>query len=155
MSTLYRLIGSLHTLTGLAGAISEFLRVMDSVRKSIATEAGLSANELRAMARIAEADGVTPKSLADDLELTTGAITAITNGLVARGLVHRVEQGHDRRSLLLHLTDDGHTLMEAAYTRLQRELGVAVAPLTKSDEAAIIRGLSTITESFREQESAG
>jgi DNA-binding MarR family transcriptional regulator len=146
---MYRLIGSLHTLSGLPGAISDFLRAMDSVRKALATEAGLSANELRAMSQIAETDGVTPKRLADDLELTTGAITAITNGLVARELVHRVQQGHDRRSLLLHLTDSGHAMMETVYERFQHELGAAAEPLDPADEAALIRSLSAMTAVLR------
>lgn len=118
---------------------------MDSVRKAVATEAGLSAGELRAMSRIAEADGVTPKHLAEDLELTTGAITAITNGLVAKALIIRVEQPHDRRSLLLQLTPEGHTVMEAAYTQFQSALAAAAKSLGSSQEADFVQGLTQVT----------
>ena len=146
---MYRLIGSVHTLTGLPGSIADFLRAMDSVRKSIATAAGLSANELRTMAGIAEEDGITPKQLATSLELTSGAITAITNSLVERGLVSRSAQAHDRRSLLLALTDTGHALMEATYERYQEALSSATSGLATSDEELLVRALSTLTASLR------
>lgn len=150
---MYRLIGSLHTLTGLPGAISEFLRAMDSVRKAVSVEAGLTANELRAMSRIAETDGVTPRSLADDLELTTGAITAITNGLVKRGLIRRIEQDHDRRSLLLHLTDSGHSVMEAAYKQFQAALTSAAAPLDDAQVRALVHALTAMTSQLQGDEN--
>lgn len=142
---MYRLIGSVHTLSGLPGAIADFLREMDSVRKAVATEAGLSAGELRAMSRIAELDGVTPKQLSDDLELTTGAITAITNGLVAKELITRVEQPHDRRSLLLQLTDSGHDLMDAAYRHFQASLADGAHALEEGQESALVDGLNRMT----------
>lgn len=110
---MYRLIGSTHTLSGLPGATADFLRALDSVRKSIADDAGLTANELRAMSQIAEADGMTPTELATNLELSNGAVTAISTALVARGLLSREEHPTDRRSLVLALTTGGHALMQA------------------------------------------
>ena len=148
---LYRLIGSVHTLTGLPGAVAEFLRAMDSVRKSVATNSGLSAGELRAMAQIAESAGVTPKQLADELELTTGAITAITNGLVKKELIVRVEQAHDRRSLLLQLTPKGHTVMDGAYKQFQTVLAVAEKKLKKDEAAKVVHGLTLMTDSIPPQ----
>ena len=146
---MYRLIGSVHTLAGLPGSIADFLRAMDSVRKSIGTAAGLSANELRTMAGIAEEHGITPKQLATNLELTPGAITAITNGLVERGLITRSAQAHDRRSLLLSLTDSGHELMEATYERFQAALASASSGLAGGDEELLVRALGTLTASLR------
>ena len=146
---MYRLIGSIHTLTGLPGAISEFLRAMDSVRKSVAVEASLSANELRAMALIAETDDATPKLLALELELTSGAITAITNGLVARGLIVRTEHANDRRSLLLRLTAEGHRVMEHAYEQFQDALALSAQPLPTELKANLVDGLTMMTAHFR------
>lgn len=142
---MYRLIGSVHTLSGLPGAIADFLRAMDSVRKAIAVESGLSAGELRVMSRIAEADGVTPKSVAVDLELSTGNITAITNGLVARGLIIRAEHPEDRRSLLLTLTPDGHAVMQSVYKHFQAELAHAISTMDKADEAVLLTILTHFT----------
>ena len=149
------MIGSQHSLSGLSGAVAEFIRAMDSVRKSIGTDVGLSANELRAMARVAESDGLTPKALAESLELTTGAVTAISTRLVARGLLVRVEQTHDRRSLLLHLTDAGHAVMERTYRQFQEALAAAAIPLENADQASLIRSLTTMTGELRNRPGSG
>lgn len=149
---MYRLIGSTHSLSGLPGATAEFLRALDSVRKSIADDAGLSGTELRAMAQIAEADGATPKQLAVALEVTTGAITAVTSGLVARGLLARQEHPSDRRSLVLSLTDSGHELMQRNYHRFQDAISAAASTLTDTTEAAVAKALNDLTAALRARE---
>ena len=146
---MYRLIGSTHSLTGLTGATAEFLRALDSVRKSIADNAALSGTELRAMAQIAESHEVTPKQLATALEVTTGAVTAITTGLVARGLVSRSEHPSDRRSLVLTLTESGHDLMEINYRRFQDAIAAAAHSLDHATEATVVAALTELTEALR------
>ena len=150
---MYRLIGSVHTLGGLPRATADFLRSMDSLRKTIATDAGLSASELRAMARIAESEGVTPKQLADDLEMTTGAITAITNGLFLRSLIVRQEQSHDRRSVLLRLTDSGHEVMESAYRQFQDAVTTSSASLSERGRDSLMRGLNAVATEVERSKS--
>ena len=150
---MYRLIGSTHSLTGLPGATAEFLRALDSVRKTLADDAGLSGSELRAMAQIAESNGITPKQLADTLEITTGAITAITSALVARDLVTRTAHPSDRRSLLLTLTDAGHALMERNYRQFQQAISGAAARLDTATEDAVVTALTELTAALRARET--
>lgn len=149
---MYRLIGSTHSLSGLPGATAEFLRALDSVRKSLADEGGLSGTELRAMAQIAEADGVTPKQLAVALEVTTGAISAVTSALVSRGLVSRKEHPSDRRSLVLSLTESGHELMQRNYRSFQDAISAAASTLTDTTEATVAKALNDLTAALRARE---
>lgn len=100
------------------------------------------------MARIAEAEGVTPKQLADDLEVTTGAITAITNSLVAKGLIVRLENPRDRRSLVMKLTDPGHSVMEVAYRQYQDALTETSQTLGPVEEAAFVQALTLLTSTI-------
>ncbi|TFD64325.1 MarR family winged helix-turn-helix transcriptional regulator [Cryobacterium ruanii] len=81
-----------------------FLRAMDHNRSRVAAEIGVSISELRALSRVAEAGSITPKLLAEALEMTTGAVTAISSHLVELNMLTRVPHPHDRRSLLLELT---------------------------------------------------
>ena len=81
-----------------------FLRAMDHNRSQVAAEIGVSSSELRALSRVAEAGSITPKLLAEALEMTTSAVTAISSHLVALNMLTRVPHPHDRRSLLLELT---------------------------------------------------
>jgi len=50
--------------------------------------------------------GVSVKDLAREVGVTSGAVTQLTDGLVAKGLMTRVENADDRRLLLLKLTPE-------------------------------------------------
>jgi DNA-binding MarR family transcriptional regulator len=103
--------GQSHTLDGFPAAAVEFVNVMQHNREMIGKDAGLSASELRALFRVAAEVSVTPKQLADYLDMTTAAITFISRRLVEAGLLHRVDHPNDRRSLYLELTPLAHEMM--------------------------------------------
>ncbi|MES2093285.1 MAG: MarR family transcriptional regulator [Actinomycetota bacterium] len=103
--------GPAHALDGFPAAAVEFVNVMQHNRERIAKDAGLSASELRALFRVAAEVSVTPKQLADYLDMTTAAITFISRRLVESGLLHRVDHPNDRRSLYLELTPLAHEMM--------------------------------------------
>ncbi len=146
----YRLIGDTHTLDGLTGAAQEFLRALDSIRKTLAADAGVSGTELRALSRVAEGRSVTPKAPAEFLEMSTPAVTSVTTALVGRGLLTRSEHPSDRRSLLLELTPEGHRSMEATYTAFQAAITGAAAGLDATQVAGLEEGLSAMAESLAE-----
>jgi DNA-binding MarR family transcriptional regulator len=77
---------------------------MEHNRNRVAAQNSLTCSELRALTWVAEAGSITPKVLAEAMEMTTGAVTAISNRLVALGMLTRLAHPHDRRSLLLMLT---------------------------------------------------
>jgi DNA-binding MarR family transcriptional regulator len=77
------------------------------MRRRFANVLGLSASEFRAVMRVGRAVDLTPKGLAQELEMTTGAVTAMIDRLEAAGLIARRPNPTDRRSLFLHLSPDG------------------------------------------------
>ncbi|MGV8858245.1 MarR family winged helix-turn-helix transcriptional regulator [Rhodoglobus sp.] len=105
-----------HALEGFPAAAVRFVRALERNREQIAIDNGLSASDLRALFWIAEHSNVTPKAVAEHMEMTTGAITAITNRLSDRGLLQRVAHPSDRRSNFLELTETGHVLMREIHT---------------------------------------
>ena len=124
----------------LFGIVREFERF----RASIAREHGVTVTELRALSRVAACQHVTPKQLAQQLELTTGAVTALTDRLVNAGLLTREPHPTDRRSLLLGPTDAGAKLMDDVIA--QYEQIVAQSTLDIEDEkleefAALLDGV--------------
>ena len=58
---MYEKFGAAHSLNGFPGAVVVFQRALDSNRHRIAKEAGVTASELRALSRVAEAGSITPK----------------------------------------------------------------------------------------------
>jgi DNA-binding MarR family transcriptional regulator len=113
-------------LEGLPASLAALLRALDALRRDIATEVELSATEVRAMARIAEGDGITPKQLVELLQSTSATVTFVTNALVEKGLVQRVPHPQDRRSLLLTTTEVGEKVADRMYNRFSEAIGRAV-----------------------------
>jgi DNA-binding MarR family transcriptional regulator len=103
--------GQSHTLAGFPAAAVEFVNVMQRNRERIGQDAGLSPSELRALFRVAAEVSITPKQLAGYLNMTTAAVTFISSRLVDSGLLHRVSNPNDRRSLYLELTPLAHRMM--------------------------------------------
>jgi len=141
----YRLIGSLHTLGGLPASIAEFLRALDSLRKSIASRAGLTVDELRVMAVIAETDRATSGGLGASLDLTETFVAQVAGGLSERGFIAAIPSKSERGRGAFELTERGHSTMEAAYRSFQGSLTAAARPLELSDELAMIRSITLMT----------
>lgn len=55
-------------------------------------------------------DGLTPSQLAQALRLDTSSITGILGRLEKKGLIDRVYSQEDRRSVSIHLRDEGKAL---------------------------------------------
>ncbi|OOB89198.1 MarR family winged helix-turn-helix transcriptional regulator [Rathayibacter sp. VKM Ac-2630] len=95
-------------------ALRHALRLLESaqrqLRSSIAAELGVGLSELTALETIVDLPGLTPKMLALELNLTTGAVTALLDRLASSGLVDRLPNPKDRRSVLLRLTEAGAAL---------------------------------------------
>ncbi|RKR72929.1 MarR family winged helix-turn-helix transcriptional regulator [Frondihabitans australicus] len=77
------------------------------LRTVFAASVGLSPLEFNALMHVGAVADLTPKALAAHLDITTGAVTAMTDRLVGAGLVEREPNPNDRRSLLLALTATG------------------------------------------------
>lgn len=144
---MYKKYGSAHTLDGFPAALLTAMRALDSNRHRIAKASGTTWSELRAIARVAEAGSITPKELAISLEMTTGAVTAISSRLVESGLLRRTDHPHDHRSLLLELTPRGDSLMKAVYV----ELEASIATSTAGIDAAELRACSEVLLAVSEQ----
>ena len=74
-------------------------------------------------------DGLTPSQLAQALRLDTSSITGVLSRLEKKGLIDRVYNQEDRRSVSIHLREEGETLwakvdqvIDAANTKITQGL---------------------------------
>ena len=118
----------------LAGAVSTLVQGVEHLRHRIAGSEGLSLTEFRAIARVGEFRQLTPKALAQSLELTNGAVTAVTDRLVASRLMERVPHPDDRRSVLLQLTPIGGHII----ARVSDVYRAAIADVTSTESIRMI-----------------
>ena len=105
------------------------------------------------------ADGSSASSaLAGRLAVSPPSVTAVVDGLVARGLVERQADAGDRRRLTLLLTPAGVTLLRAAETAVDARLGEVAEYLEDpSSAAAAIEALQQwnhALDAFREEKRA-
>ncbi|MFD7828640.1 MarR family winged helix-turn-helix transcriptional regulator [Kitasatospora sp. NPDC059803] len=77
-------------------------------RKTVAEALGMSFSRVRALRRLG-ADPITLRDLAERLGSDPPYTTVIVDDLVRRGLAERVTNPADRRSKLVHLTEEGQT----------------------------------------------
>lgn len=110
-------------------------------------EAGLTKEEWRVL--MALHDSVRSHGwLCQDLDVSTGAMTNRLDKLERRGLIRRAPDPHDRRGVLLELTDTGHSQLEEyveAGAGREREL---LDDLTRAEKRELNRLLSKLLASL-------
>ena len=72
-------------------------------------------------------DGLTPSQLAQALRLDTSSITGVLSRLEKKGLIDRVYNQEDRRSVSIHLRDEGNAL----WAQVDRVIDAANAKITQ------------------------
>jgi long-chain acyl-CoA synthetase len=118
------------TTTGAARAVA---RLAKQVEVAIAP-LDLSLPQYRVLALLG--DGSTASSvLARQLAVSPPTVTAVVDGLVARGLVERRPDPEDRRRLTLLLTRDGKRLLAAADAAAEVRLDEIAAHLDEPPDA--------------------
>src|SRR5580704_4538381 len=79
--------------------------------------------------------------LAERLAVRRPSITAIVDGLVARGLVDRRQEDSDRRRVAVRLTDEGVHILAEADRAVDAYLESIACHLPDKDEATALRSL--------------
>ncbi len=80
-------------------------------------------------------------ALAERLAVRRPSITAVVDGLVARGLVDRRQEDADRRRVALRLTPKGARILAAADRAVDAYLESIAAHLPAKEEATALRSL--------------
>ncbi|HET7130552.1 MAG TPA: MarR family transcriptional regulator [Gaiellaceae bacterium] len=100
--------------------------------------------------------GETPRSpsmLASTLMVTTGAMTNVLDRLEEAGLIRRLRNPDDRRSVIVETTDDGVALWYAAVNELGEQEAAAVSVLTASEQRQLNSLLRKLLAAFGEEKS--
>lgn len=77
------------------------------------SDVDLSLSQYRILGLLAEGSAMS-SSLAERLAVRPPSVTAVIDGLAARGLVERTHSEDDRRRVSLELTDDGLSVLKSA-----------------------------------------
>ena len=106
-------------------AVSSLVRSSDGFRHRAAAQAQVGLTELRALGRIMVAGSLSPKQLAEALDLTTGTVTALLDRLERADLVARSPHPRDRRMLQIELTPLGRARYSGVLAHWDRQVVMA------------------------------
>lgn len=104
----------------------------------------LSPEQWRLLLQVAEKNGRPQSEFADPILNDRPNITRIIDGLEKRGFLARSAAPDDRRSTLIHLTDDGKELMNAYIPEVIEERSKYVEGLNEKDVSELIRIMTII-----------
>lgn len=129
----------------IVAAIRRIMRAVDLHSRHLAEEHGLTGPQLatlQAASRLGEASST--GVIARAVHLSGPTVTGILDRLVKRGLVERVRNGQDRRSITTKITTRGEELLSAAPSLLQDRFRAELARLEEWEQTMILATLQRI-----------
>ena len=102
--------------------------------------------QLAVLLLLEDADELTVKRVAALLKRSISATSRLLDQLVVRGLVSRHEDGRDRRSKLVALTQPGRIFMEMVEQRHVVAQLAAMQYLSAEEQAEVMRAMNLLTE---------
>jgi len=118
----------------------------DRFKAAVARSTGVSQADFNALEHLDDEGPLTPGQLAERLNLTAGAVTALIDRLERAGWVSRTPHPSDRRSHVLALTESARTTGEQAFGPWVADMEAAVARLSPAEREAAARFLDAVTE---------
>ena len=139
--------------------VNRLARHLDRARRAAFAEHQLETWEfdvLSALRRAGDPYELSPGQLLTRTLVTSGTMTNRIDRLTQRGLVRRRPDPDDRRGVLVTLTDDGRSLVDAALTDLLEHERAILAQLSAADQHRLAGLLRTVVAPFdAESEAAG
>ena len=127
--------------------VSRLSHHLDRARRAAFTDHGVESWEFDVLAALRRAGTpyeLSPGRLIKETLVTSGTMTNRVDRLVARGLVERLPDPHDRRGVLVRLTDEGRARVDGALASLldrERELLAGLDDSAQGRLASLLRRL--------------
>ncbi|HWH14679.1 MAG TPA: MarR family transcriptional regulator [Miltoncostaeaceae bacterium] len=125
-------------------ALQRFGRERERLRAALARTLGVAGADLDALAYLENEGPMSQRDLGDRLLLTSGAITTLVDRLARAGWVRRHPHPHDRRSVLVALTEEGEREVHPVLAAFDRALGDAARALPAAARADALRLLAAV-----------
>ncbi len=124
----------------------------DRYRRTLGAELGLGDSEIHALAHLYRAGPLTPTDLAERLGYGTGSTTAVLDRVQDAGYIERIPHPHDRRRLLVTLTDRGQQTMDWINDETAKRINDALSDHPDVDAAQLARHMTLIGDALRKAE---
>src|SRR5579862_5331228 len=118
-------------------------------------EFGLTNPDWEVLSSLRNSGPRTPGVLARYMELSTGAMTSRLDSLEDAGLIRRVPDPNDRRSVLIEITEQGREKWERAASIQARKEAFFASALTKPEQKRLNALLRKLMLALEDAESRG
>ena len=106
-------------------------------RAALAAQLDVTTSELIALGLIARGERVTPSDLADQMNLTSGSVTALLGRLEEAGFIARTPNPDDKRSVIVTARPSGQHAMGWMRDCVEADLRTALATVPTADLSAL------------------
>ncbi|HTU70877.1 MAG TPA: MarR family transcriptional regulator [Candidatus Baltobacteraceae bacterium] len=113
-------------------------------------QSGSRLGQYQVLRHLWEIDGLTPREIADRLDVEMPTITRTVQRMVRDGLVARQAHPQDARSVRIYLTDRGRSLQPVLSAIIDRETEHALRGFSPHDRATLVRILEGISENCKD-----
>ena len=118
----------------LSSILIELYEKMSSWEHAVVKESGLTPAQMHAIEILGHQESLRMKELAQKLGVTTGTLTVMIDRLEQNGLISRMPNENDRRSIIIVLTEKGQRYFEEHH-KLHLELTREITSSLSEDEA--------------------
>ncbi len=119
-------------------------KAVEKADKASIEGTGLQLSEFAIMEVLLHKGPLPINTVGQKVLLTSGSMTAAVNRLERKGFVRRERDPADGRFFLVHLTDSGRRVIEAAYEKHERNLERIAEALTSEERDELVRLLKKI-----------
>ncbi|MGY3766080.1 MarR family winged helix-turn-helix transcriptional regulator [Vagococcus vulneris] len=104
----------------------------------------ISIKEMHTIEAIGMSGSKTTGEVAKDLSITVGTLTVAINNLVKKGYVDRVRSDHDRRVVMLKLTNRGKLFYRSHQKFHRHMVDAALENMSEDEKNALTQGLQSL-----------
>jgi DNA-binding MarR family transcriptional regulator len=136
--------------------VGRLAKMLDRARRAAFTKSKLESWEfdvLAALRREGAPYQLSPKGLLQQTLVSSGTMTNRIDRLVERGFVRRLEDPNDGRGVLVEMTPDGLTRVDAAITRLVDAEAVLLSSLSRAEQKRLAESLRRLSIDVDEQDA--
>jgi len=141
-------------MDGIDGTGARAVAYLARVLEVAVGDAGLSLPQYRLLTYLSRGSSAASPA-ARQLATSRPSVTALVDGVVAKGLVTRVPDTADRRRITLALTPEGYAVVERADAAATARLSAVAANLAPEDAERAVAGLALWLEALRAEASVG
>lgn len=135
------------------GLMDMVLKSMYMLDREIEASFGITSARVFTLLAFAEKEMMKMKELSETMSLTSSTMTRMIDNLVKDGLVERKHELHDRRLVLVRLTNSGKRLTNNIKEYKERYFDSIIEHIEKDGKEEMISSLKTLLDAFERYKS--